>query len=547
MVVGQCGLYSVDRSRIQNTVEAAGLLAANDLSRIVMNDPYFGYVSLSNYAPIGKGTCAQDGEPLPVTGINTLIGTLRQNTLIADALGNETMSALTETDRCYLAVTINDLNTALKNAVNQNKKEVFLDIYGDVVDTTHDVRSFLEKTLPPNVKIESMRLSTGWLKDGGSTTIEAPSSAQLGQIKPTDVQVGKYKPFVELPVTGRSFNFAGVGPASALVPPSKFREADGRHICSIVKIDCVLVLNNSKFIPFGSDVLSKIQCVACSEPYSLEDNGAGSVMTLRFSGSSVPGLQSWRDCLEGGNFHDKMVATYDVVGGDYPLDRNARMRRLRPEVQPTTSQQFAGHLYYWLRSGHLRPRLDSVLSMINESFNSTPGNIYAYEFARNGTINRRVLAKDPFPAGVTEDAQFATIADTRVLGDSAPIIIFRDNVEHMGTVTGGKHAGQPLAGNPLNWSDLAEYGGSEQTGANLGKGRLGTGLAVVNSSVGSDTASSALNNVNYNLFQSITGITLSQQPRRSYYSGGLALDIEIGGTGTSNGYNDVVSMRKLKR
>jgi hypothetical protein len=99
IVVSQLGFFQIDRDRTQNIVDAAGLIAANDLSRIILNDENFGYVSLSNYPPVGKETLADDGEPLPVTGINTLIGTIRQNAIIARELGNETMEHLSETDR----------------------------------------------------------------------------------------------------------------------------------------------------------------------------------------------------------------------------------------------------------------------------------------------------------------------------------------------------------------------------------------------------------------------------------------------------------------
>ncbi|HEY9716774.1 MAG TPA: hypothetical protein V6C69_04875 [Trichormus sp.] len=543
MVVGQFGLYSVDRSRIENIVEAAGLVAANDLSRIVINDPYFGYVSLSNYAPIGKGTFAPDGEPLPVVGINTLIGTVRHNMLLAKAIGNETMYSLADNDRSYLDDTIGSLNKTLKNAVTDSSPERLLDIHGDKVDTVSDVKSFLTRNLPPNVRVESMRISTGWLNSGGTTTIDAPTDLQVGEIKSTDVQLGKYKPFINMPVAGRSFVFAGVGKSSALVPTAKFSEADDRHLCSIVKIDCVLLLNNRKFIPFGSDALSKIECAACSEPFSLEESGAGPVMTMRCFGTPLPALQSFRDCMNEGNFHDSMVSVYSAATGDYPIDAHSYMAELQFEAPPTTAQQFAEHLYYWLRSGHTRPRLEAVLAMINQNNNYTPGNIYAYEFSNNGTINRRILAKDPFPVGVTADEQFETIADTRVAGGYAPVIIFRDNVANAGTVYGGKHGGQPFPGDPLNWCDLADYSGSEETGAQLGKGKRGTGLAMLDQTGATTGAGASLKN----LFQSIAGSALSNQPRRSYYSGGLGLDIEIGCVGPSTAMLDVQRMRQLKR
>jgi hypothetical protein len=550
MVVGQFGLYSVDRTRIQNIVEAAGLLAANDLSRIVINDPYFGYVSLSNYAPIGRGTCAADGEPLPVVGINTLIATVRQNMLLATALGNETMYSLADNDRSYLNDSIGSLNKTLKSAVSDKSPHTFYDIHGDKVDAVSDVKSFLTRNLPPNISVESVHISTGWLRDGGTTTIDAPSDDQLGQIKPTDVLLGKYKPFVDVPVAGRSFVFAGVGKSSALVPPSKFSEADERHLCSIVRIDCVLLLNNQKFIPFGSDALSKIECAACSEPFSLEESGAAPVMTVRCVGATIPALQSFRDCINEGSFRDSMVAKYDAATGDYPLDAHSRMAQLQLDQPPTTAQQFAEHLYYWLRSGHTRPRLEAVLAMINQSYTYTLGNIYAYEFSKNGTINRRVLAKDPFPVGVTADAQIETIADTTVAGGYAPVIIFRDNVANPGTVYGGKHGGQPFPGDPLNWCDLADYSGSEETGAQLGKGKRGTGLAMLSQpGAGASAGAAQAGGISKltNLFQSVAGNALSNQPRRSYYSGGLGLDIEIGCAGPSTAMLDVQRMRQLKR
>src|SRR5262245_13517719 len=86
------------RERAQNVVEAAGLIAAKDLSRIIINDPGFGYISLSNHPASGKKALALDGEPMPITGINTLVGTLRQNAVIADQLHNSSMNSLLSKD-----------------------------------------------------------------------------------------------------------------------------------------------------------------------------------------------------------------------------------------------------------------------------------------------------------------------------------------------------------------------------------------------------------------------------------------------------------------
>ena len=82
---------------------------------MIINDRNFGFVSLSNYPPIGRATLARDGEPLPVIGINTLVGTIRQNTIVAHELGNSAMQRLADADRKALDETTEDINSLIKN------------------------------------------------------------------------------------------------------------------------------------------------------------------------------------------------------------------------------------------------------------------------------------------------------------------------------------------------------------------------------------------------------------------------------------------------
>ncbi len=538
----QFGLYTVDKVRIQNIVEAAGLVAANDMSRIIINDPNFGYVSLSNYPPVGKATCASDGEPLPVTGINTLVGTIRQNSIVAHELGNSTMTSLADTDRIDLQETISALNETLSASLTGNSKQTHFDIQGEKVDPLKDVTKFLKTNLPANVQLESVTLTNGWLGEGARTMIPIPQPERLAEIKPGDSQVGFLKPFVNLPVAGQPFSLAGLGATSTITSPSQFHDADKKHISSIVKVECTLVVRRLPG-PYGGSAMSKMRAVACCQPYSLPDAGPGGVMTLRFTGGPVPGLQSWSDFLTDGNFKDRQINSYNVIGGDYQVDKDSRKREVGSEFENSTAHQFAEHLYYWLRSGHLRPRIDAITEMVNEQFKSGPNDLYAYEFAKEGKISRRIIDRDPFPIGVTSDAQFSAVADTRIQGDRTPVIIFRNNVKRLGTMNGGKHGGQPLAGIPVNWCELQEYGGGEQLAAKLDKGRLGTGLIMDDPNY---IASAAISEPGFGIFKSLAGKAVLQ-PRKSFYSGGLALDIEIGGTKPSTASLDVARMRKMTR
>jgi hypothetical protein len=511
VVLARMDLCVVDRARVQNVVEAAGLFAANDLSRIIINDPNFGYVALSNFPPVGSATVAGDGEPLPVSGINMLVGTLRQNTIIAHELGNTTIAALAEADHECLKRTVEDLNFAVKDSLNATPRARHSDIYGEVISPPGDVRSFLRSNLPNNVKLKSMKLSNGWLAQGGRTTTAAPQPFWLAHVKSGQCLGGKYKSFVDLPVAGLSFSFAGLGSSSTIVSADRFRPADGKHINSILRIECVVELVNQPLLPFGAGTRSQLRCVACCQPYTQEDAGTGGVMTLKLSGAPVPGMQSWSDFLRADNFHDRQVSLYNVAGGDYPADHDSRMWRAESRAGLTTADVFAENLYCWLRNGHCRPKLGAVLEMINESFRAGPA-ILVYQFERDGSISRTTTERDPFPIGLTADGQSTATIDTSVPGGQNPIIIVRDNVKRLGTVYGGKHAGQPLPAKYLNASFDSVPG-------------------VIGSLWSSKREQGALH----------------VKPRKSFQSSCLALAIEIGGTRPSTAAFDVMSMRGLKR
>ncbi len=484
----QYGPQFVFCGRAQNVVDAAGLLAAKELSRIVINDPYFGYVSLSDHPAVGRATRAQDGEPLPVIGINTLIGTLRQNALVADQLQNDKMFSLIDRDLAFLQTTINKLNCSLSQSLSANSS-TSQDLDGKLVDPASDAKAFLEQNLPPTMKVDSIALTPGWLKEGSETTIEAPQPLRTARVGTLDTEEGKYQAFRNIPVGKRSFSFAGLGPQSHLVSTTKFQEADGAHICSVIKLECNLISTDASH--------TKTQYVACCQAFAAADQSPKGAMTVRFSGRPVPGILSWREFLSPGYFQDNKVTPYFVFGGDFPFDKDARMYISRMEPQSSTSEEFAEHLYYWLRSAHLRPRLDSIMAMINEPFSSGSNEVYSYELSDDGKISRKVHDGKGFTRAVTADGQSAVTADTRIRSGINAVVLFRDNVKFMGSKN-GKHAGQPLAGYPLGgmdaWMDQSQL------------------------------------SLNF--------------PKRSNKQNGLALDIEIGGTGESTARRDVLSMRQ---
>lgn len=491
ILVCRIGPYAIQGGRAQNAVEAAGLLAANSLSRIVINDTHFGFVSLSNQPAVGTATKATDGEALPVTGINTIVGTIRQNAIIADKLNNRSMKALVSKDHAYLQATIRSLNKRLSDSLDpKSSSDPCLDLDGNEVKIAADVRTFLSSNLPANMKVKSLNLSLGWLQDGSQSGVEVPQPREFSYVNGEDIQSGQYEAFKSYPVGNLPFSFAGLDKQSHAVSGRKFQVFDSKHICSIIKIDCIVESENEPG--------SQVRCAAYCQPAARSDSSAGGAMIVRYSGKPVPGLNSWNDFLASDTFHDNKVTGFYVYGGDFPYEKKSRMYEYKHQEFSTTAQQFAEHLYYWLRNGHMRPRIDAVLSMLNEPFGSGTNEVYVYEFQDNGSISRRVLDGNGFTRAVIADGQFATMADTRINKSGASAIInFKNSVRRIAS-NSGKHGGQPLAGYPLNgtehWAD----------------------------------------------HQNIA----SQFSKRNENKKSLAVDIEIGSAGASTARQDILSMRE---
>jgi len=110
---GFMGSYHEQRSAI----EAAALAAVKDLSAIVITDPNFGLVGLFDSSPIGSNTVAGDGFDTSVTGINTLLGTIRLDLIISDYLQDPLMNQLAITDYNNALITQTNLVTALNAAI----------------------------------------------------------------------------------------------------------------------------------------------------------------------------------------------------------------------------------------------------------------------------------------------------------------------------------------------------------------------------------------------------------------------------------------------
>jgi hypothetical protein len=546
---------SLATQRSYSAVEAASLAAAEDLSKIVVNDPYYGYVALSDYAPIGKYAVAADGEPLPVLGINTIVATARLQMLIADQAGNAELRILAQEDVEAARHAAELLSSALNASIDPQSGYQAHDCDGNIVRPFDDALEAYLKSVDnasptKGTKICKFQLSMGWLKNGGDSNTRAPIPEDMSEMSLTRKFGGNYRAFTDIPACGESFYFAGLSTQPSLADISQFMNPDGKRFCSIVKVDADVLIT-----PAGCNEHSNpetyVRTSACAEPFSLPDNSTPGLLAINFMHGLVPGIASIQDILNDKQLNANKVEILIADGGDFPVDITAKLiPTSESDSIVSISQVFAIGFHDWLRTAHSRPRIDSVLNTISTSFGDSaqlgPGSrqypTLFYEIDPNGNIRISNLRENPFFAVDTLDASdvnrrdprarfcactydrqnYAVNYDAIMTGAESWMMVYRDYARTLGTFAGGKHAGQVLPGDPVNWCELAQFASSPLQALEKGKGELALGLQACGQM--NDQGAVMLDGA---YFSKRDGNALARQPRKSHYSGGLAAYFEL--------------------
>jgi len=176
-------------SEQKTAIEAAALAAARDLGRVVIEDPNFGFISISDAAPSAPNTKADDGFALPVTGINTLLGTIRVDMIIASQVGDSTMTTLAETDYTNAMAAKDFLVGALEQAMLPGGGGANLrDVDGNVVSPYQAAVEAYQQNV---VRIAggnsrmvngSMKLTLGCLTTPAMTATPVPTPQALANV-----------------------------------------------------------------------------------------------------------------------------------------------------------------------------------------------------------------------------------------------------------------------------------------------------------------------------------------------------------------------------
>lgn len=521
---------------VQNSAtEAAALVAARELGRIVLEDPYYGFISLSDYPPSGKLTLAADGEPLPVYGINTLVASARRNCLMAQKLDNAEFLALSHLEAQELRRASKALNQHLNTVLVTPARVRAVDCNGKEVNPYKEAMAAFLTNLPGrdralSSQLKNFSLSYGWQDGKVASSVPLPAHENLSELPKDSCIAGCYRAFVNIPCAEESFYFAGLGARPELVNEREFRQADGKRICSSVLVHSQVSITTVGISSQKSSYL--LDASACALPGGNVVNFPAGSMVLSFPHGLPSGINSLADLLAQPQMATNRMQVFSSIGGDFPSEVNAKLTVATTGAganRPTVAQGLSQLLYDWISSAHGKVNIDSLLAGMRRPFKDISGmtntGVYLiFDFDARGDLTARATNVLPFAYKSLQEGQCLFLADKAFnLGGITWTIACYDQVANKGRISGGKHAGQALVGNPVNWCELPAFGGSQESASVKGKGgrKLGLRLSGAPSAVGGPGAVSS-EQVQFQL-ENGTEVPL----RRSYYSGGMTGFVEL--------------------
>lgn len=489
----------------RTAVEAAALAAARDLSRIVINTPEFGLVSLSDSAPTGNDTTVGDGYKVPVRSINSLMATVRLDLIIADKLGDATLKSFVKADQASVVSVHEQIATELNNALQRGytAKDINgedLDIYADAEKAYQ--QNQVRQTGSSTYRAGNLKLTLGALTGGSITNTPLPKPTNWANVPADGQQNGFYKSYVNCPYDNADFVFAGIADSVKLVDSRNWASQVPSlpfQLPTIIKAEATQAIASNQT---GSAL--NVHAIACAQPANIADpKPAPGALTFSFPDGLCPELPGPSSFLNSSLLMKTNGATFQTSKkGDFPMGRPTTnlkdMRWPYTGTQITTSNVFRRALYDWWNRAGAKLDMASAVAMFNDpTYNFTApspamidwkspakqgdptiyklgqipnGNIHIYRVdPRSGLISYQTKDLAPIKYSVVGENQLysesigaitnsavgklniptVTLATGEVILDKAVLldgydIYIRDQVYQLGSILGGKHSGEPM-------------------------------------------------------------------------------------------------------
>lgn len=552
----------------RSAIESAALAAACDLSRIVIDDPDLGLISLSDYAPTGSGTIAADKYAMPVRSINTVWGSVMQNMDFALQSGDSTMESAAERDYEMAVAASQRLRAALTQAVRPGGSGI--DYEGRVVRPYDDAllaykKCVIRLTGNDSTYVNgSLSLSLGCIP--GLSSCIPKAVAGIRKAHCYNNEFGEcFLTYTNYRFNNRDFVFSGVDNKTQLVNLRQFQDTiaalNDKIVPSVVKAEA-----DQSYSDIGGSA-RRIHAAACAEPGGVSDPlPAPGALIISFPDGVPAGIESVKDLQKNPLLAHLNVSYHTAGGGDYPAANTSLVELSNPAefgLQMNAASAINRGIYDWIRRRSLfksktyAPVISNNASEMGSSFIAQPFEktgeslSYVYSF---GQSPRRLGADEfvsmlddaagssggtsappPAPLNMLSEGQLLAIStEPFVASDGKKYdVIVQDMVIKPGRIKGGAHGGEPRPDPRATKSDSLEIykytgtppnipsspaigwrGDGNGTSYNVWK-RLGQGA-------GSTGGGGSMNQPQYYGYKSGSG---DQIVRPTYQRNGLAVEI----------------------
>jgi hypothetical protein len=521
------------RDYLQAAADAAALAAAKDLSRIVIMDPNVGYISLSNYPPVGKALVATDGEPLPVYSYNDLAGTARLDLQFAQDIGSSSLIELSKHEAANVLFAGQKLSDSLRDALARGSAAKQIDNDGVVVDPKQSIEQIARRNLlhKQYLTVENISSSIGAADDAVGSLV--PDLTDKNENAEGVQGNGFYKPFINMPLAGQEFFLVGVAPNVHLIKPEKFYIP---HTNTPVSIVCVRI-DAQVSSPIAAEWLPKaeISVSSCAAPRYVRNIVPAGNLVINLYRTPPSNLNSLGNLFDSSAMASISMGASVAKEGDYPNDsgsylepidfRAAGLETANP-INPITVS-----LYCWLRNLGPNVNLPSFRQLLSTRFSDLIGSqstfptTIIFELKTTGDVTARKLVNSPFPIETVADGQLFGEGKLSTEGTTVSLKVF-NQILHAPNFLTTKHGGQPLAAEPLNWCDLEYFGRSEADAFQYGRGSKYLNIKLFGENHVSQSILGAIS-LQFAEYVSEDGRKTKVSPRKSYYGSGLACDISI--------------------
>ena len=440
--------------------EAAAIAAAKSMSQVVIEDPNLGFIGITDSAPLGAQTNANDGFGTPVIGINTLLARTRLDLIIADQLNDDTFRALAVRDYNNVMAAKDRLNTELgrltqAGATGVTKDGRSISPYADA-QAAYEANQIRMTGEANNLVGGSLNLSLGLISDLPTNT-HIPQPSNYSAIQESDQEAGKYLAYRNIAYNGRNFVFAGVGSSTALVDHKQFRATDASlpyAIPTIVRLEVQQHFSGTNLT--GEQRDRTLKSVAAARPGALEDNHPNpGGMVFVFDDGPIANFTMPAQLFFNPQFDTSPVDLFETANsGDFPTNARARFSHpITGERYPMVTDVFSLALYDWVKRAGSRANVESLRDFFTTNFQvGTGDDLHSFQWRADGTIDYQIMPASGTVHYPLSDKQWRAVSGLAFSDRSDPTSVnskvfdcfVNDYVYQPGRIRGGRHAGQPL-------------------------------------------------------------------------------------------------------